>query len=106
MTDGSPNDESEREARIQRLADRLDATEERPVTREANAYLGEAAAVARDLADHDADPAVVRERAGHVVDLLDELDGTGDDEADSHVDAARALAAELAAEPDATEDRG
>ncbi|WP_313692738.1 hypothetical protein [Halorarum halobium] len=82
--------------RLRDLHDRLESTAELPVEREASAYLGEAEAVARDLVERPADPDVVRERAGHVRDLLAEIDGTGNDEADEHVAAARELAAELA----------
>lgn len=78
------------------MHDHLDATAELPVTRESSAYLGEAAAVARDLFERDAGEAVIRERAGHVVRLLDAVDGTGHEEADEHVAAARTAAAELA----------
>ena len=82
--------------RVERLHDHLAATAELPVEREASAYLGEAEAVARDLHERPADPSVVRERACHVVDLLAAVDGTGNDEADEHVEAARELAADLA----------
>lgn len=81
--------------RVRRLHDHLEATAELPVEREAGAYLGEAEAVARDLAERPAEPAVVRERAEHVRDLLAEVEGTGNDEADEHVAAARDLAKEL-----------
>ncbi len=79
------------------MYEHLAATAERPVARSASAYLGEAEAVARDLAERPADPATVRERAGHVVRLLREAGDTEDDEADEHVAAALALAEALAA---------
>lgn len=82
--------------RLRRLHDRLDATAELPVEREASAYLGEAEAVARDLVERPAEPAVVRERAGHVRDLLAEIEETGNTEADEHLAEARELASELA----------
>lgn len=82
--------------RLRRLHEHLEATAELPVEREASAYLGEAEAVARDLVERPADAAVVRERAGHVRDLLAEIEGTGNPTADEHVDAARELASELA----------
>ncbi len=74
----------------------LRATEERPVSREAGWHLGEAQALAEQIADGDLDPAVVRERAETIRDLLGEFDRTGDAEADDHVDAARELASRLA----------
>lgn len=69
--------------------DHLAATQERPVERGASRWIGEAEAVARDLAESDLAPAVVAERLGHVRRLLSEVDGTQDDEADEHVAAAR-----------------
>ncbi|QLG60568.1 hypothetical protein [Halorarum salinum] len=84
--------------RLRRLHDHLDATAELPVEREASAYLGEAEAVARDLVERSAESAVVRERTGHVRDLLAEIEGTGNTDADEHVAEARALASELAGE--------
>ncbi|MFC7136031.1 hypothetical protein ACFQRB_04605 [Halobaculum litoreum] len=67
------------------------------MARSASAHLGEAEAVARDLAQRPADPATVRERAGHVVRLLREAGDTEDAVADEHVAAALALAEALAA---------
>ncbi|MFC5971746.1 hypothetical protein ACFPYI_10425 [Halomarina salina] len=80
----------------QRLADHLVATGERPVDSRTNAWLGEAEALALDIAEADLDPAVERERAGHVVDLLSNVESTGDGEADRHVEAAKNLAERLA----------
>ena len=79
-----------------RLADHLVATGERPVDARTNAWLGEAEALALDIAESDLDPAVERQRAERVVDLLSNVDSTGDDEADRHVEEARALAGQLA----------
>lgn len=83
----------------QRLADHLVATGERPVDSRTNAWLGEAEALAVDIAEADLDPAVERERAGHVVDLLSNVESTGDEEADRHVEEARTLARRLAEPP-------
>lgn len=69
--------------------DALAATEERPVTREAGLWLGEAQAVVRDLVDRPADPDVVADRLERVRELLGHVDGTGDDEADALVRRAR-----------------
>lgn len=74
----------------------LAATAELPVERRAGRVLGEAEAVADDL--RDCEPAVAAERAGIVLDLLEEIDGTGHEEADEHVAAAREAAAEVAGE--------
>ncbi|MFD1513947.1 hypothetical protein [Halomarina rubra] len=86
-----------------RLADHLVATGERPVDSRTNAWLGEAEALARDIAESDLDPAVERERAGHVVDLLSNVESTGDETADEHVREARRLATRLAGVDDVEE---
>lgn len=78
----------------ERLYEELAATAELPVERQASRVLGEAEAVADDL--RDCGPAVRRERASVVVDLLAEIDGTGHAEADDRVVRARKLAADLA----------
>ncbi len=74
------------------LHDHLEATEDRPLTDEANRWLGEAQAIAADVDEADLDGDTTRERVDEILDLLDEVDGTGDDEADKHVDAARRAA--------------
>lgn len=79
---------------VERLYEELAATAELPVERQASRILGEAEAVAGDL--RDCRPDVRRERASVVVDLLEEIDGTGHDEADERVARARTLAEKLA----------
>ena len=102
MTDDTADDtDGERsiESLLAALHEELDATEERPVSRTASPWLGEAAAVARDAAEaHESGvaPDVVADRVGHVRRLLSEFDGTDDTAADEHVEAARSLAAEVA----------
>lgn len=66
----------------------LEATAELPIRPSANRWIGEAEAVAADLADREAEAATVRERVGHVRTLLESADGTGNDEADERVRAA------------------
>lgn len=78
----------------QALHRHLAATAELPVERHASRVLGEAEAVADDL--RDCDPSVAAERAAVVLELLDEIDGTGHDEADEHVAAAREAAGRVA----------
>ena len=78
----------------ERLYEHLATTAERPVGREAGRLLGEAEAVADDM--RDCTPEVIERRAAVVVDLLSEVDGTGDPAADERVAAARELAARLA----------
>jgi len=75
------------------LAAALRETEEYPVDRVANRWLGEAEAVAGDLADADLPDEVVHERLGHVEHLLSNVDGTGSAEADVLVERATELTA-------------
>ena len=81
--------------RLDELADHLRATGERPVERTANRWLGEAEAIATDVAEHDLDPATRQERLSKIDGLLSNVDGTGDDRADGHVAAAREIVEEL-----------
>lgn len=85
------------------LHEHLVATEERPVEREAGWRLGEAQALAGQIAAGPVDDDVIRERAGEIVELLSGIDGTGDREADDHVAAARELASRIANRPPAEE---
>jgi hypothetical protein len=78
--------------RLTDLAEQLTATAERPVETTASRWLGEAEAVATDLADGDVDHEVAAERLGHVRRLLSEVESTGDETADEHVAEARAIA--------------
>lgn len=89
-------DES-RQSNLRTLHEHLAATAERPVETSASRWIGEAEAIADDLVGRDADPAVVAERVGHVVDLLANVDTTEDGTADEHVAAARSVARELLA---------
>jgi hypothetical protein len=81
---------------VDELHAHLVATEELPVDPAASPLLGEAAAVAADVAEADDPPeAVVVERVRRVVDLFAELDGTGNPEADERVTAAERVARDL-----------
>ncbi|QIB76134.1 hypothetical protein GL213_02105 [Halogeometricum borinquense] len=83
-------------AKLRKLHDHLAATAERPVERTASAHLGEAEAVTGDVADDpNVAPAVVESRIETVSDLLSNVEKTGDDAADKHVERARELVAEL-----------
>ena len=77
------------------LHEHLAATEERPVKREAGWRIGEAQALAAEIAAGADEETVVR-RAGEIRTLLAEVDGTGDAEADDRVAAARELADRIA----------
>ncbi|KAB1187286.1 MULTISPECIES: hypothetical protein [Haloferax] len=76
---------------VSALHDNLAATATRPVREDASRWLGEAEAVTADLAAGPLPPDdVVRTRLGHVEHLLSNVEDTEDDEADEHVDVARA----------------
>ena len=77
------------------LHEHLAATEERPVEREAGWRLGEAQALAAEVAG-GVDESTAARRADEIRTLLAEVDGTGDGEADDHVAAARELADRIA----------
>lgn len=81
--------------RVRELRDHLAATAERPVETRASQWLGEAEAAARDAAGDGVPEAAVARRVGQVVHLLENVEGTGDDAADEHVERARDLAEEL-----------
>ena len=82
------------DARVGELHDHLAATAELPLDRTATRWVAEAEAVAGDCLAID-DPDVVRERIGYVQSLLANVEETGHPEADEHVAAAKALAAEV-----------
>ncbi len=83
---------------VTELHDRLRATAERPVEPTASRWIGEAEAVAGDLVGEEVEPEVLETRVGHVADLLDHADETGDPEANEHVAVAREVATELLSE--------
>ncbi len=87
--------ESDRDSLVTELHAHLAATAELPIDRDANRWIGEAEAVAADLAANDLSPATVEERVGHVRDLLEEVDETDDPEADERVASARETAARI-----------
>jgi len=84
--------------RLRALHDHLAATAERPVEREASRWLGEAEAVAADIAHGDAPESVVEKRVGQVRHLLAHVEETGDAEADEHVREAKRLVETILAE--------
>ena len=77
------------------LHEQLRATEELPVERTAGRWIGEAQAVAGDVASGDPPPDVIRERVGHVRDLLANVDDAGHPEATDRVADARTVAEEI-----------
>ncbi|WP_336037928.1 hypothetical protein [Halobacterium yunchengense] len=79
------------EDELELLHGHLEATGERPVETTASRYLGEAEAVVADALAPGTPESVVRERVAQARDLLSHVEGTGDQTADEHVDAARVL---------------
>jgi len=79
------------EDRLRDLHDHLSATGERPVERTASRWLGEAETIAGDIAHGEMDASVRRERLAKVEHLLENVETTGDEAADGHVEEARAL---------------
>ena len=84
--------------RLQTLHEHLAETGERPVERTASRWLGEAEAVTADIAEGDLSEDVLTERLSTVDHILSNVDGTGDTDADDHVEAAREIVDDLLAE--------
>lgn len=103
MTGFDPNDSDSRD-RLLELHDRLRTVLELPVERDASNWIGESEALVRDLVDRGASPEVRRKRLAKVKELLDEVEATGELQADEHVAAARRITAELLAESENSDD--
>lgn len=100
--DGLPPDDGERtaplESRLRELHRHLAATAEVPIDRKTNRWLGEADAVARDVATSDLEHEIVRERIENVRNLLAAAGEPDHGEAREHLEAARRLCDEILAE--------
>ena len=90
------------EDRTRRLSRSLEATAELPIDRQANRWLGEAEAIARDVATSDLEDGVVVDRVEKIQHLLSEVDETGHDEADDHLEAATKCCATILEETEDT----
>jgi len=77
------------------MHDNLAATAELDVDPRANRWLGEAEAVAADIAEHDLPAGTVRKRAGQIRRLLESAGPTDNDEAEKRVRAALTLARKI-----------
>lgn len=86
-----PDPEADLAELLAALHTHLAETGERPVDREAARWLGEAEAVAADVADADAPAGAIETRVEQVRELVAHVDATGDEEADKHVEAVRRL---------------
>ena len=87
-------EETELQPLLDALHEHLQATETLPVERRASQWLGEAQAIAGDAADSGTQE-VAETRVPQIRHLLENVETTGDDEADSHVEAARAVLADI-----------
>ena len=76
---------------VDRLFDHVEATGQLPIDRQTSRWLGEAEAVARDVATNDLDEATIRRRVRQVNHLLEEAGRTDHKEANRHLDAARGI---------------
>ncbi|WP_226006773.1 hypothetical protein [Natrinema salinisoli] len=83
------------EAQTRALSRHLEATAELPIDRRTNRWLGEAEAVARDLATSELDSETTVERLETVRRLLAEVDDTGHPGADDHLEAATRVCMEI-----------
>ncbi|MFC7027428.1 hypothetical protein ACFQJ5_07225 [Halomicroarcula sp. GCM10025324] len=81
--------------RLDRLAAHLRATGERPVERSAARWLGEAEAIATDLAESDLESDARAKRLDQLDHLLSNVETTGDEDADDHLESARDLLTSL-----------
>ncbi|SDK71824.1 hypothetical protein [Natronorubrum texcoconense] len=75
------------EDQTQQLHRHLEHTAELPIDRDANRWLGEADAIARDVATSDLEREVVVERVEKIQHLLSEVDETGHVAGDEHLEA-------------------
>lgn len=73
------------------LEDHLDAAKAKSVSSDVDSDIEHAQSITADLASEDFDPETDHERVETLLDLLEGIadEGTGNPEADSHVDAAR-----------------
>ncbi|WP_114577311.1 hypothetical protein [Saliphagus sp. LR7] len=83
------------ELRLNELYAALEATSELPIDREANRWLGEAEAVARDAAMNELETTVARERVGEVDRLLSEVGEVDSERARERVAEAKRLCGEI-----------
>ncbi|QFU84202.1 hypothetical protein GCU68_14470 [Natronorubrum aibiense] len=76
---------------VRHLSNQLEATADGPVDRTASRWLGEAEAIAADAATSDLEDATARERVATVRELLSEIDDTGHEDADAHLESAKRI---------------
>jgi hypothetical protein len=89
------SDDSDLQSLVADLHAELEATARLPVETRANQWLGEAEAVVEDAVGEGVPEAAVEKRVEQVRMLLSNVEGTGNDEADEHVAAARELVEEI-----------
>ncbi|WP_394348014.1 hypothetical protein [Natronorubrum halophilum] len=77
--------------RTRQLHRHLEATAELPIERRTNRWLGEAEAIATDIVTSDLGRETVLERVSKVERLLSEVDDTGHEGANDHLEAAKGV---------------
>ena len=98
MDENPTGNEADRSEIIFELHEELAATAERPIEQTPSRYIGEAEAIAADLIDAPTDRELIRDRATHIVSLLENVKETGDQAATERVETAKTLATKLSSE--------
>lgn len=70
----------------------LKATEDLDIDTKANRWIGEAEAVAADIVGNDVPEQVIGKRVAQIEELLRNIDGTENEEANEHIDIALEIA--------------
>jgi len=94
-SDDAPEDAAALSELVADLHGHLEATAELPVEARASQWLGEAEAVAEDATGPNVPHEAVEKRVGQVRMLLSNVEATGSEAADDHVEAARELVEEI-----------
>ena len=98
MDENPTGNEADRSEIIFELHEESAATAERPIEQTPSRYIGEAEAIAADLIDAPTDRELIRDRATHIVSLLENVKETGDQAATERVETAKTLATKLSSE--------
>lgn len=80
---------------VEDLHAHLKATEELDIDHRANRWIGEAEAVAEDIVGDDVPDQVIEKRVIQIEELLRNIDGTENREADEHIDVALEIAGSI-----------
>ena len=80
---------------IMKLRSHLEATEELAIRTKASRWLGEAHAVAADLAEAQLSPQTIEKRVNQIEHLLRQIEETENEEADEHIRASLEIAKKI-----------